>query len=207
MGLNTGEHLITNMGIREYFRESVRAAVANQQLTVNEETILYVVNMLTSFTRSDSLFERTEHGYEIRALAMIYADTVAAESASQKNRVLQRLGDIALFISGLFSYSLHRSLVDVDYYAAMGGNAYAHLADSMRNNYKGKTISMVFTELSRKFLALADVLAEINENSVLASDTDILRLYELWLKTGSRRAARQLQQCGIQPVSFTAGQQ
>ena len=207
MGHNTENHLITDMDIREYFRESVRGAVVNQQLTVNEETILYVVNMLTSFTRSESLFERTEHGYEIRALAMIYADTVTAETAAQKNRVLQRLGDIALFISGLFSYSLHRSLVDVDYYAAMGGNAYAHLADSMRNNYKGKTISMVFTELSLKFLALVDVLAEINEKSVLASDTDILRLYELWLKTGSRRAARQLQQCGIQPVSFTAGQQ
>lgn len=207
MGHNTEDHLITDMGIREYFRESVRGAVVNQQLTVNEETILYVVNMLTSFTRSESLFERTEHGYEIRALAMIYADTVTAETAAQKNRVLQRLGDIALFISGLFSYSLHRSLVDVDYYAAMGGNAYAHLADSMRNNYKGQTISMVFTELSLKFLALVDVLAEINEKSVLASDTDILRLYELWLKTGSKRAARQLQQCGIQPVSFTAGQQ
>ena len=207
MGHNTEEHLITDMGIREYFRESVGTAVVNQQLTVNEETILYVVNMLTSFTRSESLFERTEHGYEIRALAMIYADTVTAQTAAQKNRVLQRLGDIALFISGLFSYSLHRSLVDVDYYAAMGGNAYAHLADSMRNNYKGKTISMVFTELSLKFPALVDVLAEINEKSVLASDTDILRLYELWLKTGSRRAARQLQQCGIQPVSFTAGQQ
>ena len=207
MGRNTGEHLITDIDIREYFRNTVSAAVANQQLAVNEETILYVVNMLASFLRSETLFERTADGYVLKSLAMSYADSISAESTSQKNRVLQRLGDIALFISGLFSYSLNRSLVDVDYYAAMGGNAYAHLADSMRHSYKGQTISMVFTELSRKFLALVDVLAEINENCTLASDSDLLRLYELWLETGSQRAAKQLQQNGIQPVLVTAGKQ
>ena len=204
MDRNTREHLITDINIREYFRDTVCAAVANQQLTVNEETILYIVNMLASFLRSETLFEKTADGYVIKALAMIYADSINAKTAAQKNRVLQRLGDIALFISGLFSYSLNRSLVDVDYYAAMGGNAYAHLADSMRHSYQGQTISMVFTELSRKFLALVDVLAEINENCTLASDSDVLRLYELWQKTGSRRAAKQLQQNGIQPIPVTA---
>jgi len=207
MDRNAGEHLITDIDIREYFREAVCAAAANQQLTVNEETILYVVNMLASFLRSETLFERTTDGYVIKTLVMTYADSINAETTSQKNRVLQRLGDIALFISGLFSYSLNRSLVDVDYYAAMGGSAYAHLADSMRHSYQGQTISMVFTELSRKFLALVDVLAEINEHCTLASDSDVLRLYELWLKTGSQRAAKQLQQNGIQPILVTASKQ
>jgi hypothetical protein len=31
------------------------------------------------------------------------------------------------------------------------------------------------------------------------SSKDILRLYELWLKTGSRRAQGLLQQLGVQP--------
>jgi len=207
MGHITSAHLITDMNIREYFRDTVCTAVAKQQLTVNEETIIYIVNMLASFMRSETLFEKTADGHVIRALAMIYADTINAETTLEKHRVLQRLGDIALFISGLFSYSLYRSLVDVDYYAAMGGNAYAHLADSMRHSYRGQTISMVFSELSRKFMALVDVLAEINENCNLASDSDILRLYELWLKTGNQRAAKLLQQNGIQPVSVTASRQ
>jgi hypothetical protein len=207
MADNTGGRLITRQGVREYFRDSISTAVANQKLSVNTETILYIVNMLTSFTRSENLYERTDDGYIIKALALMYAETIEAGSKAEKNKSLQRLGDIALFISGLFSYSLNRSLVDVDYYAAMGGNAYAYLADSTRHSYQGQTISMVFAELSQKFLALVDVLAEINENCTPASDSDVLRLYELWLKTGSRRAARRLQKNGVRPVPVTARKQ
>lgn len=197
---NIPDQLITGIDVREFFRDSLQHAVINQNLTVNTETIYYIVNMLTCFTRSENLYEKTEDGYVIKALALIYADSCEAKTASERNQSLQKLGDIALFISGLFSYSLNRSLVDVDYYAAMGGNAYAHLADVTRNRFQGETRSMVFAELSEKFLALADVLAEINENCSQVSDSDIMRLYELWLKTGSERLAKQLQQNGVQPI-------
>ena len=140
-------------------------------------------------------------------MALIYAETIEAKSAGERNRCLQKLGDVALFISGLFSYSLNRSPVDVDYYAAMGGNAYSYLADSLRNSYQGKTISMVYAELSEKFPALVDVLAEINENTSQTSDSDVLRLYEVWLNTGSERAARKLQLSGIQPVAVSDSRQ
>lgn len=207
MADHTRDRLITRMDVREYFRDSIFTAVANQHLTINTETILYIVNMLTSFTRSENLYERTDDGYIIKALALMYAETIAATSKSERNKSLQRLGDIALFITGLFSYSLNRSLVDVDYYAAMGGNAYACLAAATRHSYQGQTISMVFAELSEKFQALVEVLAEINENCSLASDSDVLRVYELWLKTGSRRAARRLQQNGVLPVPVTISKQ
>jgi hypothetical protein len=95
----------------------------------------------------------------------------------------------------------------VDYYAAMGGNAYACLADATRCSYRGQTLSMVFAELSEKFPALVDVLAETNENCLQAGARDVLRLYELWLKTGSRRAGRCLRQNGILPVPVTARRQ
>lgn len=204
---NTDELLITGMDVREYFRDSITSAVSNQNLDINTETILYIVNMLTTFIRSENLYEKTDDGYMIRALALLYADSFDAATTAEKNRILQRLGDIALFIAGLFSYSLNRSLVDVDYYAAIGGNAYANLADSTRHSYQGRTISMVFSELSEKFLSLVDVLAEINENCSHTSDSDIMRLYEIWLKTGSERAAKLLQKNGIQPVLITGQKQ
>lgn len=201
---NIDTQLITGMDVSDYFRDSVTTAATNQNLEINTETILYVVNMLTSFVRAENLYEKTDDGYMIRALALIYADSVEAVTTAERNRILQRLGDIALFISGLFSYSLNRSLVDVDYYAAIGGNAYANLADATRRGFQGRTVSMVFSELSDKFLSLVDVLAEVNENCSKKSDSDIMRLYELWLKTGSERVARQLQKFGIQPVSISS---
>ena len=47
---------------------------------------------------------------------------------------------------------------------------------------------------------LVDVLGEISEMSGLKSNTDTLRAYELWLKTGSVRAHRQLLRNGIHPI-------
>ena len=46
----------------------------------------------------------------------------------------------------------------------------------------------VFDELSDKFPAFVDVLGEVSERTALTSNADLLRLYEKWLRTGSRRS-------------------
>jgi hypothetical protein len=63
----------------------------------------------------------------------------------------------------------------------------------------------VFEELAAKFPALVDVLTEVSERAGLTSNADLLRLYEKWLKTGSRRSAELLASRGILPVASTAG--
>ena len=207
MHYNQHEQIITGMDLRDYFRDSVSTAVNNQNLSIHDETIIYIVNMMTEFSRSENLYEKTPDGLMLKALALVYADALEATTPSEKNTSLQRLGDIALFISGLFADSLNRSLVDIDYYIAMGGNAYACLADMTRRSINGTTISKVFNELSEKFIALVDVLSEIAESSSINSDRDVLRIYELWMKTGSKRLARKLQEIGIQPVTVTGVEQ
>jgi hypothetical protein len=59
--------------------------------------------------------------------------------------------------------------------------------------------------LSDKFARFVDVLAEVGEQSGLSSQTDIMRLYEIWLRTGSRRAAERLRKLGIEPVRTSIG--
>ena len=44
-------------------------------------------------------------------------------------------------------------------------------------------------------------LNEVSDLSYQYSDKDILRLYEIWMKTGSARAHGLLKQLGVQPVS------
>jgi hypothetical protein len=58
----------------------------------------------------------------------------------------------------------------------------------------------VFEELSEKFQCFVDVLNEVSERAHLNSDSDILRTYELWLKTGSARARHRLLEEGLQPI-------
>lgn len=196
----SNDGLITNTSIKEYFHDSVHEAISNQKISVSAETILYLVNLLTMFSRSEYLFDKMEHGMDLKPLALTYADAVNEPSVVERTRLLQRLGDTALFIAGVFADSLNRKLVDVDYYIAMGGNAYSSVSQTLRGSYHNDSIKTLFDELTHKFTEFVDVLNEVSEKSNLSTNGDILRLYEIWIRTGSKRAAGQLRRLGIQPV-------
>ena len=100
-------------------------------------------------------------------------------------------------ISSTAADGLQRSPVDVDYYVAMGGGAYAEL--STRRATQRGNLALVFAELSDKFTDFVDALAEVGEDANFSTDADLLRSYENWLRTGSKRSARQLRRAGIEP--------
>ena len=191
--------LITETSLGEYFQHSVDDALKHLGVGAASETAHYLVNLLTTFLHTEHLYERTDEGLAFKPLAMHYACAVEETSLEGRNRALQRLGDIALFIAGVFSGSLNRKLVDVDYYIAMGGSAYAHLSETSGGGMWLRALRGVFGELADNFVIFVDVLGEVSEQSRMSSNVDIMRLYELWLRTGSERAARKLRQLGIEP--------
>ena len=194
------EQLLTSKNTREYFHEAVQTALVNQRLSVRGETIIYIVNLLTVFVRAERLFDLTPEGPMIKPLALMYAEALEARTKAERDKALQKLGDISLFISGLYANSLSRSLVDVDYYIAMGGNAYGYLADSSRIIRNSCTLKDVYLELAQGFAGFVELLTEVGERTNVKTSNDILRLYEVWLCTGNERAAKKLQSLGIQPV-------
>jgi len=200
MNANTSdEQLITETSLQEYFQTSISDALENQNLKAGTDTIHYVVNLLTSFARAEKLFERTPDGVMIRPLALLYAEAVEGATLDERNRALRRLGDVALFISGVFSQSLNRCVVDIDYYVSMGGSAYSYLSDTTRGTNHGRAMSGIYDELASKFVGFVDVLGEVSESRSCNNDSDVLRQYEIWLRTGSTRAADRLRAAGIQP--------
>ncbi|MDX1514932.1 MAG: hypothetical protein R3174_14435 [Gammaproteobacteria bacterium] len=201
--MNSGrnrEALITEKSAREYFQDSISDALNNQQVEAAEDTVYYVVNLLANFIRSENLFERTPDGVMIRPLAEHYAEAIKGRTSTEQHRALRRLGDVALFISGVFAQSLNRKVIDVDYYCAMGGSAYGYLSENMRGGAGQRALTEVFDELSRKFVDFVDVLAEVSERTHINNHADIMRVYEVWVRTGSRRAARTLRSVGIEPI-------
>ena len=197
---NRHERLITNTSIKEFFHDSVNQAISNQHIEVSAETVFYLVNLLTVYSRSEHLFDKTENGIDLKPLALIYADAVNQSNTLERARLLQRLGDTALFIAGVFTDSLNRKVVDVDYYIAMGGNAYSTVSETLRGAYNNGSVKSLFDELTEKFTEFVDVLNEVSDNANLSTNSDILRLYEIWIRTGSKRAAGQLRRLGIEPV-------
>jgi hypothetical protein len=103
------------------------------------------------------------------------------------------LVDRSLFISGFFSDSLKRSLADVDYYMALGARAYQWLGE------EDDVLRPVFLDLGQRFVSFVDVFSEVSERSALMSNNDLLRLYEKWLRTRSRRDEELLAERGIVP--------
>jgi hypothetical protein len=187
-------------GLREFFRDSVHDALTRQQVGVDAHTEHYVVNMLTMFSRSEALFERTPEGVRLRPLALMLAEAAAAPTPEHRSRALQRLGDVSLFVAGFFAHSFARKLVDIDYHVAMGGRAYGTLADSCGHGSWGRALGGVFAELAVKFQRLVDALNDVSEMSYRHSDRDLLRQYEIWLRTGSPRAREILERLGVVPT-------
>jgi hypothetical protein len=192
--------LVAVSSLREFFRDAFHAATERQNLEIEEQSEQYVVNLLTMFSRADALYEKTPEGLRIRPLAHMLAEALDAPSAAARQRALQRLGDVSLFIAGFFARSFARKLVDIDYHIAMGGNAYGSLADSMQRSGPSRAIGAIYAELAQKFQRLVDALNEVSEMSYVHSDADILRLYEIWMKTGSARAHGLLNRLGVRPV-------
>ncbi len=183
------EAIVRTQTPTEYFRELVESAMQNQHVSANEWTSFYVVNLLTAFVHLD----RSPAAGEDEPLAIRLARATQTAGVAQRDG-LRKVGDLSLFISGFFSDSLNRSLVDVDYYIQLGEYAYGSLA-----RQGDHALGDVFDELSDKFCTFVDVLGEVSERTALSSNGDVLRLYEKWLRTKSRRSGELLAKRGIVP--------
>jgi len=178
----------------EFFREQLERAMEHQKVSTSAFTQYYLVNLLAGCVRGE--LPPSEPGYDETPLAVLYVRAIQS-SRRDRARLWRAMGDTALFVSGFFADSLSRRLVDLDYYKAMGGFAYGRLARDEDPRIFGPE---VFSELADRFTEFADLLSEISEASHLASNASVLKLYERWLQTGSRRAATLLAERGITPV-------
>jgi len=194
------QRLIVDMNVAEYFKDSLSSALSRQKVKAEEDTVFYVVNLLVWYARAENLFPQTPDGAVQQPLALIYAEAVKAKSQEEREAILRRLGDVALVVAGLFAASFSRKLVDIDYYIAMGGSAYGFLSEQGSASVRARTFRAIFGELSAKFQAFVDVLAEVGDSTPMGSQADVLRLYEIWLRTGSAYAAERLRKQGIEPA-------
>src|SRR5437762_8347413 len=183
--------LLSNESPLEFFKAQVEDAMARQHLKTSAWTSYYVVRMLTGYVsgRADA------PPLDDEPLGMRLVRALQSEGATQREE-LRSVGDASLFLVGFFADSLNRRLADVDYYISLGGSAYGRLAQ-----LDDDAFSDVFGEMATKFVPLTDVLAEVSERAALRRNTNLLRVYERWLRTGSRRDGGWLAERGIAPVT------
>ena len=190
-----GDRLVREETPMVFFKEQLDKAMEHQHVSTTAFTEWYLVNLLTGCV-GIALQSSGEAGYEDTPLGVLYVKALKSDR-HERLRLLRSMGDSALFVSGFFADSLDRKLLDLGYYKAMGGRAYARLCEEVEPVFG----PALFRELAERFLEFADLLAEVSEASRLTNNSSVVRLYERWARTGSRRAALLLAERGITPVS------
>lgn len=170
---------------RMYFSEIVQDALEKRRMETQPLMFSYLVDLLETHLTTSSLHQKG-------TLAELYMKSFHVERHMRID-MLKKLGDSSLYISGFFGDSLRRKIVDIDYYADMGGMAYSSLASSVEDDMQAK----VFMDFAQRFLGYVDVLTYISQTAMIQSNQDLLRLYERYVATGSTLAKDQLVEKGL----------
>jgi len=189
-------------GLMEYFKEAVGNATARLRIDISDETEFYVVDLLFRYADAEALVSRhlnTETG----TFAELFLKS-REQSGDRRAITLKYIGDTTLFLTGFFSDSFQRSLVDIDYYASLGRASYQNLLDLLTARVIQWRLEEVFDELSEKFVQVMDILGEVAVSDGPQQAVDLLRIYERWVRTRSRRDEGLLRQKGIIPLKTTS---
>lgn len=197
---NASNKTLTTTGcVKDYFYQSLNKVCERRSTDASDSSLAYIVNLLDQYVRVDQLFEwNQDTGYGLQPLALMYGEAVNARDEQYRISALRRLGDVALFISGLFVTSLVRKPVDVNYYIKMGGGAYGWLSESLQGQSRSSLNPDVFRELSQQFGEFVGVLDEFADASSLRSNQDVLKLYEQWLSSSDPAIASKLLKTGVE---------
>lgn len=188
--------LTTCLSLAEFFREEVDNAIRAQALEASIEVEFYLVNLLEAYSKTDSV----RLGLD-QPLALLLHRAVFS-SQTHRLSAYRRLGDISLYLAGLFAPLLRRRSVDVNYAIGMGTAAYAAVATLVRSRTANlsKAVQPLYLEMSEKFPALVEVLTQICERTDLGADSpELVELYERWARTQGPHLVARLQDLGVWP--------
>jgi len=194
-------HLHLTQDLRTFFAEECLSIAAKQGLAIPEHLGQYLGEMLVRFVGSDTYFVASSDPHAVRpkkefpSVVRLWLEGQSQPVVEQLVQ-MQHVGDIALYTSGFFPERIERSLVDMDFYMAVGGQAYER-AGKIRETLAQERQLNIYFELASKFSELKELLAELSDRKFLSTEPDRLRLYEKWLRSRSPRIQRMLAEVGI----------
>lgn len=124
--------------------------LAEQGLGLTDSAMMYVVGVLTAFSRSEVAYAGVNRGE--RPVLVDFLKRAQEVDTAERGRIYRHVGDLAMFKAGVFAASLAASR---SYYVAVGEGAYGSAASLAK-----PTVSVVLEELSDRFGDVTDALSE-----------------------------------------------
>ncbi len=197
MPLSLANKIVAEDNLFDYFKSRVDSASRGKRPPVSQDTVYYLSGLLADQGHAE------DNDPAVPTTLVEMRERAANGSFAESVTWWRKIGDHALVGIGFFREHLRQRRLSVDYYAEMGAGAYGTLSRILRE--PSSTLPDVFGELSNRFETCAEVIAEVRDDTRDGNATDIVRLYDEWLATGSPRVADRLRQLGVLPVRF-AGQ-
>jgi hypothetical protein len=177
----------TTETLDSFFFERLGEALKEHRVSPAAETEHYLVRLL-----SDYATRRVDE--QPLALKLLAAEEAAP---AERRRQLREVGDTSLFVSGFWSDSFARRIVDVEYYIGLGGSAYGRLA-RVGDGWAKDPFCAVFEELAEKFKPFVRVLETLSSwVRPPSTPQDMVRLYDKYRNTGSSWARNRLAAMGV----------
>jgi len=193
---NSVETLIEpTTSLQTFFKERIESAVEKHSINGNEETLWYLTQLLCNYSRTSTFLDNNGTRAALTPLAEYYRQAIETGSAHERRQLLQRLGDVAIVVSGLFSGALSRKAVGVDYYISMGEAAYSTLADESPQSSRERSLQGIFETLANDF---SDYVVAISEVPVKPEEPlDLMQLIDDWHASKHPAVARKLRTQGV----------
>jgi hypothetical protein len=183
--------------LESFFYEKVGQALRERRIEADALTEHYLVRLLASYASQPM---------DDTPLAVKLLEAMGA-APGERRRQLREVGDTSLFVSGFWSDSFARRVVDVDYYIGLGGSAYGELART-GFGWSRDPYGDVYGELADNFVRFVEALTLISRWMMpAAAPQDIVKLYERFRQTGSSWAARRLAALGVSVPEGNSGPQ
>ncbi len=185
-----------------FFRQVLSAAIEAHGCETTEAAECYLVGLLADYAKPDQLSSDTLQ----RPITFLMQDALRCSGPERFTR-LRALGDGVLYVTSFFRDHLERRGVQLNYVRKLGARAYSDVSAMLHPAHtagKDETSRVdVFRELSENFQGYADVLNHVADRLLASSSrsaSSTVKLYERWLKTGSRALAEALAEHGLIPL-------
>lgn len=171
--------------LESYFFDEIEQVQERTGTALPREVEAYVVGLLARYAKRTHVAGRTA-----RPLALEYL-RARGEHGSARYTALRRLGDRALYISGVVPRSLDRTPVNVRYVKGLGEAAYREVSDQRSGG-----AASVLGALAERFDDVADVIGNVVDVGGPGED-DLLMVYERWRRTGRAADLERLIAAGV----------
>ncbi len=181
--------------LQDFFRERIENAAERNKLDGNDDTLWYLTQLLCNYSKTSCFLDDNGTGATLTPLAEYYRMALESPTKHERRLQLQRLGDVAIVVAGLFAGALERKPIDVRYYMSMGEAAYGTLAGETSQSSRDRALQGIFESLATGFSDYVVVISEIPTRT--SPEKDLLQLVDEWESNHHPALARQLRQQGV----------